>query len=57
MRAEIGPTRRWEDKDQLLQLLLEHHTAFAVDEGERGDTDLAQMSIETGEATPKGQPV
>ena len=37
--------------------MLEHHTAFAVDEGERGDTDLVQMSIETGEATPKRQPV
>ena len=57
MLAEIGPALRWQDKDQLLQILLEHHTAFAVDEGERGDTDLVQMSIETGEATPKRQPV
>ena len=57
MLAEVGPTLRWQDKDQLLQLLLEHHTAFAVDEGERGDTDLVQMSIETGEATPKRQSV
>ena len=57
MLAEIGPTLRWQDKDQLLQLLLEHHTAFAVDEGERGNTDLVQMLIETGEATPKKQPV
>ena len=47
MLAEVGPSVRWQDKDQLLQLLLEHHTAFAV-HGERGDTDLVQMSIETG---------
>ena len=57
MLAEVGPTVRWQDKDQLLQLLLEHHTTFAVDEGERGNTDLVQMSIETGEATQKRQPV
>ena len=43
--------------DQLLWLLLKHNTAFAVDEGERGDTYLVQVLVETGEATPKMQPV
>ena len=28
-----------------------------MDEGERGDTDLVQMSIETGDASPRKQPL
>ena len=54
MLAEIGPTLRWQDKDQLLQLLLEHHTPFAVDEGERGDTDLVQCRLRQGKQPRRG---
>ena len=55
--AEVGPTLRWQDRDLLRQLLLDPHDAFAVEEGERGDTDLIQMSIDTGDAVPRKQPV
>ena len=30
----------WQEKDQLLQLLLSNHDVFALTEGERGETDL-----------------
>ena len=55
--AEVGPTLKWQDKDSLHQLLLDQHQAFAVDEGERGDTDLVRMSIDTGDASPRKQPL
>ena len=55
--AEVGPTLCWQDKDCLRQLLLGHHQAFAVDEGDRGETDLIQMTIDTGDAPPRRQPV
>lgn len=43
--AEVGPTLCWQDKHRLRQLLLRYHQAFAVDEGDRGETDLMQMTI------------
>ena len=55
--AEVGPTLKWQDKDSLHQLLLDQHQAFAVDEGERGDTDLVRMSIDTGDASLRKQPL
>ena len=54
--AEVGPLK-WQDKDSLHQLLLDQHQAFAVDEGERGDTDIVRMSIDTGDASPRKQPL
>lgn len=40
------------------QLLLdEHDEVFAVDEGEQGDTDLVKMSIDTGDESPRKQPL
>ena len=45
LQAEVGLTLTWQDKDRLRCLLLQNHHAFAVDEGERGETDLIQMSI------------
>ena len=55
--AEVGPTLSWQDKDRLRQLLLGHHQAFAVEEGDRGETDLIQMTVDTGDALPRRQPV
>ena len=46
----------WHEKDKLLQLLLLNHDAFALAEGERGETDLIQMHIDTGNSPPKYQP-
>ena len=37
---------------ELQEVLLEYHHLFSVDEEERGETDLIQLSINTGEASP-----
>ena len=55
--AEVGPTLSWQEKDRLRQLLLSHHRAFAIEEGDRGETDLILMTIDTGDALPRRQPV
>ena len=47
----------WQAKDQLLQVLLSNHDVFALTEGERGETDLVQMQIDTGNSLPRYQPV
>ena len=40
---------------QLHQCLEEHHSVFAVEENERGHTDLVEMEIFTGDAPPSKQ--
>ncbi len=44
-----------EDQSKVYAALLDRHKAFAVEEGERGETDLMQMEIETRDATPVRQ--
>ena len=44
---------KWQDKDRLLQFLPQNHQVFPSDEAERGETNLIQMTINTGEAQPK----
>ena len=44
------------EKDTLLAFLVDHHHAFSLEDGERGETNLIQMEIETGDAYPKRQP-
>ena len=44
------------EKEALLAFLTDHHHAFSLEEGERGETDLIQMEIETGGVYPKRQP-
>jgi len=46
----------WQEKDQLLQLLLLNHDAFTLTDGERGETDLLQIKIDTGNLLPHYQP-
>ena len=55
--AEVGPSLQWQEKDKLWCLLLNNHHTFAVDERDRGETDLVQMRVDTGDATPRRQPV
>ena len=48
------------DEEQLAcleEFLVEHHQAFSLDPEERGETDLVQIEIDTGDAAPKRQPV
>lgn len=54
--AGEGAALKWQDKDKLLQFLLANHQDFAVDETEWGETDLVQMTINTGEAQPNKVP-
>ena len=41
----------------LCDFLAENHLAFSLEKGERGETDLIQMEIDTGDATPRKEPV
>ena len=44
------------EKETLLELLTTHHSIFSLEEGERGETDLIEMEIDTGNARPKKYP-
>lgn len=39
-------------QEKLLSFLQDHHAAFALEEHERGETDLLEMDIDTGDAEP-----
>ena len=55
--VDEGQSLNWQDRDRLYTLLFDHHTVFALDGSECGETDLVQMEILTGDAPPKRQPV
>ena len=38
---------------ELLDLITHHHTAFCLDEEERGETDLVEMEIHTSDVAPR----
>ena len=40
-----------------MELLCEYHEAFCLEEGERGETSLVELEIDTGSAVPKRQRV
>ena len=42
-----------EQREELIDFLGEHHTAFALEEHEHGETNLVEFSIETGDADPR----
>ena len=44
-----------DESEKLLSFLADHHEAFCLDDKERGETDLIQFQIDTGDATPKKQ--
>ena len=54
--TEEGTSLQPQNKDRLLQLLQEFHYAFVLEDGERGETDLLKMEIDTGDAAPQRQP-
>lgn len=45
-----------EEGDRLKNEILKLHSAFVLEEGERGETDLTLFNIDTGEAQPVKQP-
>ena len=46
-----------QERRSLSLLLEEYHEVFSLEEGERGETDLVELHIETGDALPRKQPV
>ena len=54
--AEEGSNLPWQERFKLHSLLLEYHQAFALEEDKRGNTDLVEMTIDTGDSPPKKQP-
>ena len=50
-----GWSLQGKDEGQLLSLLREHHDIFSLEEAERGETDRAEMNIETDNAIPVRQ--
>ena len=45
-----------QEKQTLLEFLIGYHHVFSLEDGERGETDLVQMEINTGDVSPKKQP-
>ena len=45
----------WEQAQELHALLEEFNGAFSLEESERGETDLIEMEILTGDATPRSR--
>ena len=44
-----------EERNQLCNVLEQYHSTFSLDEGERGETNLVEFNIDTGESTPINQ--
>ena len=44
-------------RQQLLKCLEKHHMTFCLEDQERGETDLVELHIRTGDAVPKKLPV
>ena len=42
-------------RDELHVLLLQYHDVFSLSEDDRGETDIVQMTIDTGDAPPQHQ--
>ena len=40
------------DSELLHKFLVDHHDVFSLEDGERGETDLVRMEIDTGDARP-----
>ena len=44
-----------QERERLLNFLTTYHHVFSLEEGERGETDMVQMKIDTGDSYPKRQ--
>ena len=58
LREAVGKPDKlsWEQTERLHYCLEEFHDAFSLEDSERGETDLVEMEIWTGDATPKRVP-
>lgn len=50
------PTLPLDELQQLKDFLGDHHDVFSLEEGERGETDIVQFEIDTGDSPPQKQP-
>lgn len=50
------PTLPPDELQQLKEFLVDHHDVFSLEEGERGETGIVQLEIDTGDAPPRRQP-
>ena len=55
--CDEGANLPWQERSQLHSFLLECHQAFSLEDGERGETSLVEMRIDTGDSSPRKQPV
>lgn len=46
-----------QDREKFCLAITNYHNAFSLSEAERGETDLVEMTIDTGDAPPKRQPL
>ena len=44
------------EKQAFCDMLTDYHKAFCLDDGERGETGLVKLHIDTGDTPPKGSP-
>ena len=61
LREVLGPELKSSnlseaERNQLCSLLEDYHDVFCLDDDDRGETDLVELRIDTGEAQPKRQP-
>ena len=52
-----GANLPWQERSRLHSFLLERHQDFSLEDGERGETSLVEMHIDTGDSSPRKQPV
>ena len=55
--ADEGSNLPPEERERLHSFLLECHEAFSLEKSERGETDLVELQIDTGDASPIKQQV
>ena len=55
LREMIGKPKLLDEKQtqELFNLITDHHTAFCLDGQERGETDLIEIEIHTGDEVPR----
>ena len=51
--SDANSTLNCLERDKLYALLTEYHEVFSLEDNERGETDLVQLTIDTGGAPPK----
>ena len=44
------------EREKLKEMLMDYHTVFSLETNERGETDLIQFEINTGDSSPTKQP-